>query len=210
MALGRARAQVGMPEVDEMVGATLSYKLRVARGNVRKFLAAATEGVDLGGYADVVQRILGAVEQIEADTGAPLDAANEKGWKALQKRVEVRATRAHKKKERMCMFLTLTQAATVISHIAYHPCMQTTPVRRRGRPSLRGSSQGQQAGSGCTNVRVCGVRCGCQDGCLSCARGTVRHWRREALAVLDAATLKPRFCMAVRHMHAPPCGTIHT
>ena len=80
-----------MPEVDEQVSATLNYKLRVARGNVRKFLTAATEGVDLGAYQDIVPRILGAVEQIEADTGAPLDAANDKGWKALQKRVEVRA-----------------------------------------------------------------------------------------------------------------------
>ena len=78
-----------MPEVDEQVSATLNYKLRVARGNVRKFLTAATEGVDLGAYQDIVPRILGAVEQIEADTGAPLDAANDKGWKALQKRVEV-------------------------------------------------------------------------------------------------------------------------
>ena len=82
-----------MPEVDEMVGATLNYKLRVARGNVRKFLAAATEGVDLGKYADVVQAILAAVGEIEADTRAPLDASNEKGWKALQKRVEVRSPR---------------------------------------------------------------------------------------------------------------------
>ena len=82
-------AQVGMPEVDEVVGATLNYKLKVARGNVRKFLASATEGVQLGAYADVVDKILAAVDEIEEKTGAPLDAANEKGWKTLAKRVEV-------------------------------------------------------------------------------------------------------------------------
>ena len=81
--------QVGLPEVDELVGATLNYKLRVAHGNVRKFLAAATEGVELGEYGDVVQLIYAAVEDIEAKTGAPLDASNEKGWAALQKRIEV-------------------------------------------------------------------------------------------------------------------------
>lgn len=75
-----------------MVGATLNHKLRVAHGNVRKFLAAATEGVELGAYAGVVQQIYAAVEDIEAKTGAPLDASNDKGWKALQKRVEVRAS----------------------------------------------------------------------------------------------------------------------
>jgi len=77
-----------MPEVDEVVGATLNYKLKVARGNVRKFLASATEGVQLGAYADVVDKILAAVDEIEEKTGAPLDAANEKGWKTLAKRVE--------------------------------------------------------------------------------------------------------------------------
>lgn len=82
--------QVGMPEVDDVVGATLNYKLKVARGNVRKFLASATEGVQLGQYSDVVDKILAAVDDIEAKTGAPLDSANEKGWKTLAKKVEVR------------------------------------------------------------------------------------------------------------------------
>jgi hypothetical protein len=81
--------QVGMPPVDEVVGATLNYKLRVARGNVRKFLTSATEGVELGKYSEVVEEITKAVDEIEAQTGAPLDASNEKGWKTLQKRVEV-------------------------------------------------------------------------------------------------------------------------
>jgi len=79
-----------MPPVDELVGATLNYKLRVARGNVRKFLASATEGMELGKYSQVVEEIMAAVDDIEAKTGAPLDASNEKGWKTLQKRVEVR------------------------------------------------------------------------------------------------------------------------
>lgn len=81
-----------MPEVDDVVGATLNYKLRVARGNVRKFLESATEGVQLGQYAEVVTKILAAVDEIEEKTGAPLDAANEQGWKTLAKKVEVRAT----------------------------------------------------------------------------------------------------------------------
>ena len=84
--------QVGMPEVDDVVGATLNYKLRVARGNVRKFLESATEGVQLGQYGEVVTKILAAVDEIEEKTGAPLDAANEQGWKTLAKKVEVRAT----------------------------------------------------------------------------------------------------------------------
>jgi hypothetical protein len=85
---------VGLPEVDELVGATLSYKLRCAHGNVRRFLAAATEGVELGAYGGVVTQIYAAVEEIEAKTGAPLDTSNEKGWKALQKRIEARAAPA--------------------------------------------------------------------------------------------------------------------
>ena len=83
--------QVGMPEVDDVVGATLNYKLRVARGNVRKFMESATEGVQLGEYSEVVTKILAAVDEIEKKTGAPLDAANEQGWKTLAKKVEVRA-----------------------------------------------------------------------------------------------------------------------
>ena len=82
-----------MPEVDDVVGATLNYKLRVARGNVRKFMESATEGVHLGQYSDVVKKILAAVDEIEEKTGAPLDAANEQGWKTLAKRVEVRAAK---------------------------------------------------------------------------------------------------------------------
>ncbi len=81
-----------MPEVDDVVGATLNYKLRVARGNVRKFLESATEGVQLGQYGEVVTKILAAVDEIEEKTGAPLDAANEQGWKTLAKKVEVRVT----------------------------------------------------------------------------------------------------------------------
>ncbi|EIE21575.1 hypothetical protein COCSUDRAFT_66951 [Coccomyxa subellipsoidea C-169] len=82
------KRKVGMPPVDEVVGATLNYKLRVARGNVRKFLTSATEGVELGKYSEVVEEILKAVDEIESQTGATLDTSNEKGWKTLQKRVE--------------------------------------------------------------------------------------------------------------------------
>ena len=78
-----------MPEVDDVVGATLNYQLRVARGNVRQFLASATEGVQLGQYGDVVTKILAAVDEIEAKTGKPLDAANKQGWKTLSSKVEV-------------------------------------------------------------------------------------------------------------------------
>ena len=83
------RVQVGMPEVNDLVGATLNYKLKVAQGNVRKFLASATEGVQLGAYSDVVDKILAAVDEIEKKTGAPLDEANKEGWKALTTKVEV-------------------------------------------------------------------------------------------------------------------------
>lgn len=79
-----------MPEVNDLVGATLNYKLKVAQGNVRKFLASATEGVQLGQYSDVVDKILAAVDEIEKKTGAPLDEANKEGWKALTTKVEVR------------------------------------------------------------------------------------------------------------------------
>ena len=78
-----------MPEVNDLVGATLNYKLKVAQGNVRKFLASATEGVQLGQYADVVDKILAAVDEIEKKTGAPLDEANKDGWKALTTKIEV-------------------------------------------------------------------------------------------------------------------------
>ena len=82
-----------MPEVNDLVGATLNYKLKVAQGNVRKFLASATEGVQLGAYSDVVDKILAAVDEIEKKTGAPLDEANKEGWKALTTKVEVRQAR---------------------------------------------------------------------------------------------------------------------
>lgn len=82
------KKKVGMPEVNDLVGATLNYKLKVAQGNVRKFLASATEGVQLGQYSDVVDKILAAVDEIEKKTGAPLDEANKEGWKALTTKVE--------------------------------------------------------------------------------------------------------------------------
>ena len=56
---------------------------------MRKFLGLATSGMDLGDQADVVSRVYDAVDKIEAETGAPLDPSNERGFEMLQKEIEV-------------------------------------------------------------------------------------------------------------------------
>ena len=117
-----------MPEVDEVVGATLNYKLKVARGNVRKFLASATEGVQLGAYADVVDKILAAVDEIEEKTGAPLDAANEKGWKTLAKRVEVSSV---VDETHLSVCGNRSEKSNMYVHSQSHTS-STCPVARRG------------------------------------------------------------------------------
>ncbi|KAK9800767.1 hypothetical protein WJX73_009607 [Symbiochloris irregularis] len=82
------KKKIGMPGVEETLSATLDYKMSVARYNVRKFISAATEGVELGEYAGVVAEVSKAVDEIEKETGAPLDASNDQGWDNLRKRLE--------------------------------------------------------------------------------------------------------------------------
>ena len=81
--------QIGMPGAEEIITATLDHQMNVANFNVRKFIDSATDGVELGPYQAVVQELSKAVDDIERETGIPLDGDNDKGWDTLKKRVEV-------------------------------------------------------------------------------------------------------------------------
>lgn len=81
--------QIGMPGAEEILSSTMDHQMNVAGFNVRKFIGTAIEGIDLGPYAPVVEEISKAVDEIERETGAPLDGDNDKGWESLKKRVEV-------------------------------------------------------------------------------------------------------------------------
>lgn len=81
-----------MPGTEELLSATMDHQMNVAEFNVRKFITSAVDGMDLGDYAGVVQELTKVVDDIERETGAPLDADNEKGWDSLRKKVEVGAS----------------------------------------------------------------------------------------------------------------------
>ena len=81
--------QIGIPGVEAALSATMDYQMNVAGFNVRKFIGSAVDGIELGQYAGVVEEISKAVDEIERETGAPLDSGNDKGWDSLRKRVEV-------------------------------------------------------------------------------------------------------------------------
>ena len=81
--------QVGMPPMEEAFSATLDYQLQLSGGNVRKFLTSATEGVDLGEQAEVVNALFAALDKVESSAG-PVDPSNEKALKAFEKEAQVR------------------------------------------------------------------------------------------------------------------------
>ena len=81
--------QIGMPGAEDILSATLDHQMNVAGFNVRKFIGTAVEGIELGPYQDVVAELSKAVDEIERETGAPLDQENDKGWESLKKKVEV-------------------------------------------------------------------------------------------------------------------------
>lgn len=82
------KRKIGMPGTEELLSATMDHQMNVAEFNVRKFITSAVDGMDLGDYAGVVQELTKVVDDIERETGAPLDADNEKGWDSLRKKVE--------------------------------------------------------------------------------------------------------------------------
>ena len=84
--------QIGMPGAEEILSATMDHQMNVAGFNVRKFIGTAVDGVDLGPYQAVVEELSKAVDEIERETGAPLDMENEKGWDSLKTKVDVSAS----------------------------------------------------------------------------------------------------------------------
>lgn len=74
--------------MDELFSATLNHKLRLSGGNVRKFLTAAIEGVDLGDQAEVVDKLFAALDKIEGSSG-PATTSNDAAMQALAKETEV-------------------------------------------------------------------------------------------------------------------------
>ena len=81
--------QIGMPPAEQVINATLDYQMSVSGYNVRKFINTAVEGMDLGPYGSVVEELTKAVDEIEQQTGAPLDGDNDKGWDSLKTKIEV-------------------------------------------------------------------------------------------------------------------------
>ena len=82
-------AQVGIPDMEEVFNATLNHELSLSGGNVRKFLLAATAGVDLGNQAEVVTKMFAALDKIEAQSGS-VTAENTVALQAFEKEVAVR------------------------------------------------------------------------------------------------------------------------
>ncbi|KAK9811532.1 hypothetical protein WJX72_005484 [[Myrmecia] bisecta] len=77
------KKKLGIPGVDEILDATLEHKLATAQWDVRKFLAHATEDVDVDEAADVLAELEKAVDEVEDQTGQRLDANNEEGWRLI-------------------------------------------------------------------------------------------------------------------------------
>eukprot|EP00887_Chlorella_sp_A99_P006295 scaffold3.g6295.t1 len=82
------KKRIGMPDVEEVIDAELEYKFASAGYDIRKFVLSALEGLELGPAAGVLNELLGAVDEAERASGAPLDAANDKGWAVLTQRIE--------------------------------------------------------------------------------------------------------------------------
>lgn len=70
----------------------MDYDLECSGFNVRQFLARVSTHGELGELGnDVMTDILAAVDDIETDTDAILDADNEPGWDSFQTKISVRS-----------------------------------------------------------------------------------------------------------------------
>lgn len=80
------KQKIGMPAVEEVIDAELEYKFACSGYDVRKFVAAALEGME-GSMDGASRDLLAAVEAAERESGAPLDSDNDKGWAVLSAKV---------------------------------------------------------------------------------------------------------------------------
>jgi len=80
------KRKVGLPEMDELMGATLNHQMKLSGGNMRKFLHEATEGVDLGQQEDILLKVNAALDKIEESSG-PVTIDNPKALAAFQSEV---------------------------------------------------------------------------------------------------------------------------
>ncbi len=69
-----------MPDMEEVIGADLTYKFMVANYDIRKFVLSALDGLKLEGMEALPKELLSAVDEAERATGRALDAENEQGW----------------------------------------------------------------------------------------------------------------------------------
>lgn len=81
------KKKLNIPPPEGIWRALLNYKARVAKGDPRKFLAAALEGVDVGPYSALLEELEGAITQAEAEHGS-LELSNKKGWDAFAKKID--------------------------------------------------------------------------------------------------------------------------
>jgi ABC-type branched-subunit amino acid transport system substrate-binding protein len=82
------KRKVGMPDFEDLINAELDYKFACAGYDVKKFVAAALEEMDLGeSLQPAVKEVLAAVEAAEKASGKPLDSSNDKGWAAVTAKI---------------------------------------------------------------------------------------------------------------------------
>lgn len=72
--------------------ATLKWKARCARGDPRRFLASAVEGMEFSKQGqEVIDRLNLAMDEVEKEAGPPT-AANKKAAEMLKKKLRVRCS----------------------------------------------------------------------------------------------------------------------
>ena len=82
--------QVKYPDGEVLAQATLKWKARCARGDPRRFLASAVEGMEFSKQGqEVVDRLNLAMDEVEKEAGPPT-AANKKAAELLKKKLKVR------------------------------------------------------------------------------------------------------------------------
>ena len=82
--------QVKYPDGEVLAQATLKWKARCARGDPRRFLASAVEGMEFSKQGqEVIDRLNLAMDEVEKEAGLPT-AANKKAAEMLKKKLRVR------------------------------------------------------------------------------------------------------------------------
>ena len=87
---GACARQVKYPDGEVLAQATLKWKARCARGDPRRFLASAVEGMEFSKQGqEVIDRLNLAMDEVEKEAGPPT-AANKKAAEMLKKKLKVR------------------------------------------------------------------------------------------------------------------------